>query len=120
MTSFVNKNMQSNNVPGPPIMQDSRTPYIDSAVKGDILSLRHIPRAMEDRMTGTSGDESRKEFHLWRVNLFEIPRGLILINPISLLSSLDTARWSVGQICIVVIDIYLLWVGISLVGKGFR
>lgn len=38
---------------------------------------------------------------------------LILIKLISLLSGLDTARWSVGQTRIVVLDIYLLWVGTS-------
>lgn len=75
MTSFVNKNMQSNNAPGPPTLQDSRSPYTNSAVKGGTLSHRRIPRAMEDRMTGTAGDERRNGFHLWRANLFEIPRG---------------------------------------------
>lgn len=66
--------MQSNNVPGLPIMQDSRIPCTDSAVKGGTLSLPRIPRAMEERMTGTAGDERRNEFHLWRVNLLEILR----------------------------------------------
>lgn len=45
---------------------------------------------------------------------------LILIKLISLLSGLDSARWSIGQKCILAIDVYLTWVGTSLVGKGFR
>lgn len=67
--------MQSNNVPGLPIMQDSRIPCTNSAVKGVTLSLHRIPRAMEERMKGTAGDERRNEFHLWRLNLLDIPRG---------------------------------------------
>lgn len=66
--------MQSNNVPGLTNMQDSRIQFTDSAVKGGTLSLHRIPRAMEERMTGTAGDERRNKFHLWRVNLLEILR----------------------------------------------